>query len=142
MKKNLIISLLVILICLFGFYIYNEYFTPTYTDAQPNYSFQEKTSSVKCKRYDIVQAVRKHLKKHGGIGFNGRRKYWDEENSNVSSYKFDITQSGNTFVVNVSAVRTNWVYETESIINVGTFTFLCSNNGELTLSSAFGIFDD
>ena len=140
MKQNIIVSLLVILICLFGFYIYNEYFTPTYADAQPNYSSEKKTSSVKCKRYDIVQGVRKHLQKHSGM--RGRKKYWAEENSNVSSYKFDITQSGNTFVANVSTVSTKAFTGAESIINVGTFTFLCSNNGELTLSSAFGIFDD
>ena len=142
MKQNIIISLLVILICLFGFYIYNEYSTQksSYTYAQPNYSSQKKTSSVKCQRYDVVQRVRKHLKGYN-MNYNGLWKYWAEELSSNSSYKFDITQSGNTFVANASTVR-RLPYDNESIVNVGTFTFLCSNNGKLTLSSAFGIFDD
>ena len=139
MKQNIIISLLVILICLFGFYIYNEYFTATIV--QPNYSSQKKTSSVECQRYDVVQGVRKHLRSYN-INYNsGLWEYWAEELSSNTSYDFDITQSGNTFIAKVSTIRT-LPYGNESIVNVGTFTFLCSNNGKLTLSSAFGIFDD
>jgi len=141
MKQNLIIFLLVVLVFLLGFFILSrptqsKYFIP----APPDQPSENISSSPSCQRYQVVQGVRKHLEGYR-LGNYAQWEYWAEELSSNSSYDFDITKSGNTFVAKVSTVRRG-PYGNESIINVGTFTFLCSNNGKLTLSSAFGIFDD
>jgi|TARA_B110001454_G_C12453558_1_gene323098 uncharacterized protein YxeA len=136
MKKNLIIFLLIILISFLGFFIYNEYFTPTY--AQPNYSSQKKTSSVKCQNYQVKTKVLEYLKGYNRKN-NGLHKWWTAELHHVE-YDFDITKSGNTFIAEVSVLRTYFGQSSRTI--VGTFTYICSNAGKLTLSSAFGIFDD
>ena len=98
-------------------------------------------SSVECQRYDVMQGVRKHLKSYNRNVNSGQWEYWAEELPGNTGYDFDITQSGNTFVAKVSTIRTGPAGN-EFLVNVGTFTFLCSNNGKLTLSSAFGLFDD
>ena len=142
MKQNLIIFLLVVLVFLLGFLILSrpaqsKYFIP----APPDQSSENISSSPSCQRYDVVQGVRKHLQCYNRNYNSGLWEYWAEELSSNSSYKFDITQSGNTFIAKVSTKRRG-PYGNESIVDVGTFSFLCSNNGKLTLSSAFGIFDD
>ena len=137
MKQNIIISLLVLLICIFGFNIYTENFKLSTN----NSSSQTKKNPVKCKHYQVKEIVRKHLNSRS-LKRNGYTyKYWSEGWNTGQSYRYDITQSGNTFVANVSILASGVGGFNPTLIDVGTFTFVCNNN-DLIMSSAFGIFDD
>ena len=147
MKQNIIIFLLIILICLFGFNIFTENFKPNNTGSSNprmstnNSSSQTKKNPVRCKNYQVKEVVSKYLNSRS-LKRNGYTyKYWSEGWNTGQSYRYDITQSGNTFIAEVSIMASGVGGFNPSLLDVGTFTLVCNNN-DLIISSAFGIFDD